>query len=232
MTPRAGAGCAPRVRRRVRGRVAAGALFVPIARRADAARPSGGERAPGDVAATHARSNPLGRPVAVRAAAHDHRHRALGRRALPDRGRRSDAARAASRPAGHAGRGLTVNIAIVGVNQITDVEIDRINKPWLPIAAGELSLGAARVIVASCTALRSAMAVTQGAVVTVAVAAALAVGALYSLPPSGSSASRSPRRCASPACAASSSTSASTGTSPGTTHRPPVWALCLFVLPF
>ena len=40
--------------------------------------------------------------------------------------------------------GLTVNIAIVGVNQITDVEIDRINKPWLPIAAGDLSLGAAR----------------------------------------------------------------------------------------
>ena len=39
---------------------------------------------------------------------------------------------------------LTVNIAIVGVNQITDVEIDRINKPWLPIAAGDLSLGAAR----------------------------------------------------------------------------------------
>jgi len=32
--------------------------------------------------------------------------------------------------------GLMVNIAIVGVNQITDVEIDRINKPWLPIAAG------------------------------------------------------------------------------------------------
>jgi homogentisate phytyltransferase/homogentisate geranylgeranyltransferase len=27
--------------------------------------------------------------------------------------------------------GLTVNIAIVGINQITDVEIDRINKPFL-----------------------------------------------------------------------------------------------------
>ncbi len=31
--------------------------------------------------------------------------------------------------------GLTVNIAIVGVNQLTDVEIDRVNKPFLPIAA-------------------------------------------------------------------------------------------------
>ena len=40
--------------------------------------------------------------------------------------------------------GLTVNIAIVGVNQITDVEIDRVNKPFLPIAAGDLSLGAAK----------------------------------------------------------------------------------------
>ena len=39
---------------------------------------------------------------------------------------------------------LTVNIAIVGVNQLTDVEIDRVNKPFLPIAAGDLARGRRR----------------------------------------------------------------------------------------
>ena len=79
---------------------------------------------------------------------------------------------------------LTVNIAIVGVNQITDVEIDRVNKPFLPIAAGDLVAGGGegdrRACARSC---RSRMALTQGVVETVAVAAGLAVGALYSLPP-------------------------------------------------
>jgi homogentisate phytyltransferase / homogentisate geranylgeranyltransferase len=79
--------------------------------------------------------------------------------------------------------GLAVNIAIVGINQITDVEIDRVNKPHLPIAAGELSLRSAAVIVAVCTVLPLGMAVTQGAWETAAVAAGLAVGAVYSLPP-------------------------------------------------
>jgi len=79
--------------------------------------------------------------------------------------------------------GLTVNIAIVGVNQITDVEIDRVNKPFLPIAAGELSPAAAKVIVAVCTVVPLALALTQGVWETAAVTAALAIGAVYSLPP-------------------------------------------------
>ena len=78
---------------------------------------------------------------------------------------------------------LAVNVAIVGVNQLTDVDIDRVNKPFLPIAAGELSLAAAAWIVAACTALPVALALTQGPAETSAVVAGLAVGALYSLPP-------------------------------------------------
>jgi homogentisate phytyltransferase/homogentisate geranylgeranyltransferase len=35
---------------------------------------------------------------------------------------------------------LLMNIYITGLNQVTDVEIDKINKPYLPIAAGDLSL--------------------------------------------------------------------------------------------
>src|SRR5690348_15502058 len=39
-----------------------------------------------------------------------------------------------------------VNVFIVGVNQLEDVEIDRVNKPYLPIAAGDLSWAAGRRI--------------------------------------------------------------------------------------
>lgn len=42
---------------------------------------------------------------------------------------------------------LLMNLYITGLNQITDVEIDRINKPNLPIAAGILSRRAALVVV-------------------------------------------------------------------------------------
>jgi homogentisate phytyltransferase / homogentisate geranylgeranyltransferase len=79
--------------------------------------------------------------------------------------------------------GAGVNLAIVGVNQITDVEIDRINKPHLPIAAGELSVEAAWWIVAAAAAVPVALGLTQGALETWCVLAALAVGAAYSLPP-------------------------------------------------
>jgi homogentisate phytyltransferase / homogentisate geranylgeranyltransferase len=79
--------------------------------------------------------------------------------------------------------GLCVNVFIVGVNQVEDVEIDRLNKPWLPIAAGDLSLEAARRIVAVAAIAPVAMAVTQGVAELVAVSVALAVGWAYSCPP-------------------------------------------------
>ena len=63
-------------------------------------------------------------------------------------------------------------------------------------------------------------------------AAGLAVGALYSLPPFRLK--RFPvaaSLCITGRAQPSWSTSASTGTSPGEID-PPVWALCLFVLPF
>jgi homogentisate phytyltransferase/homogentisate geranylgeranyltransferase len=79
--------------------------------------------------------------------------------------------------------GVSVNLFIVGVNQISDVEIDRVNKPYLPIAAGDLSREQATWIVAAAAALPLVLALTQGALETAAVAGALLVGAAYSLPP-------------------------------------------------
>lgn len=78
---------------------------------------------------------------------------------------------------------LSVNVFITGINQLTDVEIDRINKPFLPIAAGDLSPRAGRWIVAGSAVLPIAMAITQGPIEIVAVVAGLGVGVAYSLPP-------------------------------------------------
>jgi homogentisate phytyltransferase / homogentisate geranylgeranyltransferase len=76
-----------------------------------------------------------------------------------------------------------VNVYIVGLNQCEDVEIDRINKPWLPIPDGRLTVVAAWRIVAACGLLALALALTQGWVELAAVAAALAIGTAYSAPP-------------------------------------------------
>ena len=79
--------------------------------------------------------------------------------------------------------GAAVNLYIVGLNQCEDVEIDRINKPWLPIPAGRLSVRGAWRIVVACAVLAAALAVSQGWVEVVAVGSALAIGTAYSSPP-------------------------------------------------
>jgi homogentisate phytyltransferase/homogentisate geranylgeranyltransferase len=79
--------------------------------------------------------------------------------------------------------GACVNVFIVGINQVEDVEIDRVNKPWLPIAAGDLSLEAGRRIVAVTAVTPLAMAATQGLAELIAVTVALSIGWAYSCPP-------------------------------------------------
>jgi len=79
--------------------------------------------------------------------------------------------------------GLAVNVYIVGVNQLEDVEIDRVNKPFLPLAAGDMTAEQARAVVGATAGLAVALAITQGAVETVAVLAGLVVGTAYSTPP-------------------------------------------------
>src|SRR3954470_5803026 len=76
-----------------------------------------------------------------------------------------------------------VNVFIVGINQLEGVGVDRINKPFLPVAAGDLSPAAGWRIVAACAALPLVLAVTQGAAEVLAVAAGLAIGTAYSVPP-------------------------------------------------
>ena len=128
---------------------------------------------------------------------------------------------------------LAVNVFITGINQLEDVEIDRINKPRLPLAAGDLSMRSGRTIVIVAGVLPVLLALTQGAIELVSVAAALAIGWAYSCEPL--------RLKRYPAAAAASisivrSVVVNLGVylhfAGGHEVAGPVWALTLFVLPF
>jgi homogentisate solanesyltransferase len=79
---------------------------------------------------------------------------------------------------------LCGNGYIVGINQIYDVDIDAINKPFLPVAAGELSPSAAWAL---CAALASAGCATTcalfGPLISGLYAFGLLLGTVYSVPP-------------------------------------------------
>ncbi len=81
---------------------------------------------------------------------------------------------------------LCGNVYIVGLNQLTDVAIDRINKPHLPLASGEFSRSQGQGIVSftGIAALAIALfALPQSPWLLATVAISLAIGTAYSLPP-------------------------------------------------
>lgn len=78
---------------------------------------------------------------------------------------------------------LGANIYIVGLNQITDVEIDRINKPFLPLASGAYSMRTAYWIIGISVLISLIIAVVLGRYLLLTVLLSLALGTAYSLPP-------------------------------------------------
>lgn len=78
---------------------------------------------------------------------------------------------------------LACNVYITGLNQWSDVEVDRINKPWLPIPAGKLSRANALRIVLVCGALAIGLSLLFHWHFTLLIASIMAIGTAYSLPP-------------------------------------------------
>ncbi|MCP6757974.1 MAG: homogentisate phytyltransferase [Fischerella sp. CENA71] len=78
---------------------------------------------------------------------------------------------------------LCGNVYIVGLNQLEDVEIDQINKPHLPIAAGEFSQQTGKLIVVITGVLALVVAWLGGPFLFGMVGISLAIGTAYSLPP-------------------------------------------------
>jgi homogentisate phytyltransferase / homogentisate geranylgeranyltransferase len=78
---------------------------------------------------------------------------------------------------------LLGNIYIVGLNQLYDVEIDRVNKPDLPLASGRISITQGKWIVGITGILAIAIAAFLGGWLLGTVLVSLAIGTAYSLPP-------------------------------------------------
>lgn len=82
---------------------------------------------------------------------------------------------------------LLMNLYITGLNQITDVEIDKINKPNLPIAKGDLSKETAKIVVTVSLLASLFMGVASPAYgsngLNIALWGSAILGTMYSLPP-------------------------------------------------
>ncbi len=78
---------------------------------------------------------------------------------------------------------LCGNVYIVGLNQLEDIEIDRINKPHLPIASGEFSKRLGTAIVLLTGGLALLLSAWGGVFLWATVWSSLAIGTVYSLPP-------------------------------------------------
>ncbi|CAM9895240.1 unnamed protein product [Pylaiella littoralis] len=82
---------------------------------------------------------------------------------------------------------LLINVYITGLNQITDVEIDKVNKPYLPIPAGNLTPRRAKATVSLCLLAGVALGLapcslgSPGLALTVVLS--VLIGTCYSLPP-------------------------------------------------
>ena len=79
--------------------------------------------------------------------------------------------------------GVTCNIFIVGINQIADVNIDKINKPYLPIPSGALSMQQAKYIVFTALFISLGLALYITPYLFGIIALAATIGWAYSMPP-------------------------------------------------
>ncbi|GAB2233038.1 hypothetical protein Droror1_Dr00002251 [Drosera rotundifolia] len=79
---------------------------------------------------------------------------------------------------------LCGNGYIVGINQIYDISIDKVNKPYLPIASGDLSVRSAWLLVLGFAVIGlSIVAANFGPFITSLYCLGLFLGTIYSVPP-------------------------------------------------
>ena len=79
---------------------------------------------------------------------------------------------------------ILMNIYITGLNQITDVDIDKINKPYLPLASGEMSMSTGISVVMVSLVIASYMGIQSNAwPLQLTLFGSAFLGTIYSLPP-------------------------------------------------
>ena len=78
---------------------------------------------------------------------------------------------------------LACNLCITGLNQVIDVELDKINKPELPIASGELDANSAKKFVLASGIIALVAAALLHWLLLLLIVVILFLGIAYSLPP-------------------------------------------------
>lgn len=78
---------------------------------------------------------------------------------------------------------LLANVYVTGLNQVTDIEIDRINKPYLPLASGNMSKSMGVSLVTLCGILATLLVWNASTFLKSAVLGSMFLGTIYSLPP-------------------------------------------------
>jgi homogentisate phytyltransferase/homogentisate geranylgeranyltransferase len=88
---------------------------------------------------------------------------------------------------------VLMNVAIVGINQVYDKKLDRVNKPYLPLASGAFSSDTALSIIAACTAVSLVLGVLSGSSALIfSLVVSLLLGIVYSVDYPGLRWKRSP----------------------------------------
>ena len=78
---------------------------------------------------------------------------------------------------------LLTNLYITGLNQLTDTEIDKINKPYLPLASGALSYSHGLLIVLLCFIGSLNLVKDASWPLRMTVYGSAILGTMYSMPP-------------------------------------------------
>ncbi len=78
---------------------------------------------------------------------------------------------------------LGCNLYIVGLNQIADIQLDKLNKPHLPLASGEMNRSTARIIITVSALVSVISAYSAGWLMLALVLIVGALGTAYSVPP-------------------------------------------------
>lgn len=78
---------------------------------------------------------------------------------------------------------LGANVYIVGLNQLTDIEIDKINKPDLPLISGIMGVKTGWITISASILISLIFALAGGFYLAVTVIVSLFIGTIYSLPP-------------------------------------------------
>jgi homogentisate phytyltransferase / homogentisate geranylgeranyltransferase len=78
---------------------------------------------------------------------------------------------------------LATNVYITGINQVVDIDIDRINKPWLPVPAGAMTRTQGLTLSLGCAVLALIGGGALSVALLVTVLLGLLIGTAYSVPP-------------------------------------------------